>query len=289
MDHQFEVRRGNCSFACFRQGAGERLILAHCSGSSHRQWEPLAKAAASRYEVIAPDFLGYGKSSHFHPWGTSDNPDLDLLTHLLEESPEPAHLVGHSYGGALALRGALRLPHRVRSLTLYEPVAFNLLRDFGYPGQWKRISGVAGRVTALVNQAQNEKAARTFIAYWENQWAWLFMPNWMKKKLSAVMPKIASEFGDMHLPSPHEQAFQSLLMPVHLIRGGRTKPETETLVDVLADLIPGSTVTTIPRARHLAPMTKSGRVNRHILGWLENVSGRGLGITEYLELARRCA
>lgn len=289
MEHQFELKRGAHSFACFRRGEGERLILAHCSGSSHRQWEPLADAAAGRYEVIAPDLLGYGKSSRFSHWGGSDNPDLELLTYLLEESREPSHLVGHSYGGALALRAALRLPHRVRSLTLYEPVAFNLLRDFGYPGQWKRISGVADQIIGFVNSARNEKAARTFIGYWENQWAWLFMPTWMKQKLTAAMPKIAAEFGEMYGPSAHEQAFLNLVMPVHLIRGRRTKPETDALVDVLADLIPGSTVTTIPRAGHLAPITKPGRVNRYILGWLDNVSGRGLGITEYLELARRCA
>lgn len=288
MEHTFEIKKGDHAFACFRQGKGERLILAHCSGGSHRQWQSLASTARSRYEVIAPDFLGYGKSSPFSPWQACQNPDVELLVDLLGGSPEPAHIVGHSYGGAVALGAALRLPHRVRSLTLYEPVAFNLLRDHGYPGQWTRVTRVADRIMDLVNHGRNEAAARTFVRYWENQWAWLFMPVRTKQKLSAAMPKIGAEFADMYGPSFPEEAFLKLTMPVHLMRGSKTKPQTHVLVDILADLIPGSTVTPVARAGHLAPATSPRRTNRHILGWLENLSSRGLGVTEYLETQAEC-
>lgn len=289
MEQHFEVRRGVHSFTCYRQGNGERLVLAHCSGGSHRQWQSLVEAASDRYEVIAPDFLGYGKSSRFRSWGAGENPDLGLLMELLDESREPSHLIGHSYGGALALRAALQLPHRVRSLTLYEPVAFNLLRDYGYDGPWANISKVADRIIHLVSRGQNKSAAKTFVHYWENQWAWFLMPSWMKQKLSTAMPKIAAEFAEMYGPAPAEQSFLNLIMPVHLIRGGRTKPETEALHDVLSQLIPSASVTTIPRLGHLGPVTKPERVNRHVLGWLDSQSFLGLGINEYLELARRCA
>lgn len=289
MEQYDEVARGAHSFACFRQGTGERLILAHCSGGSHRQWQSLAEAASDRYEVIAPDFLGYGKSSRFSSWGAGDNPDLGLLMELLDECREPAHLIGHSYGGALALRAALQLPHRVRSLTLYEPVVFNLLRDHGYDGPWATISKTADRIIHLVSRGQYEGAAKTFVHYWENQWAWMLMPSWMKQKLAKAMPKIAAEFAEMYGPSPTEQSFLNLIMPVHLIRGGRTKPETEALLDVLSRLIPSASVTVIPRLGHLGPVTKPEKVNRHVLGWLESQSHLGLGITEYLELARRSA
>lgn len=289
MEQYDEVARGAHSFACFRQGRGERLILAHCSGGSHRQWQSLAEAVSDRYEVIAPDFLGYGKSSRFSSWGAGDNPDLGLLMELLDECREPAHLIGHSYGGALALRAALQLPHRVRSLTLYEPVVFNLLRDHGYDGPWANISKTADRIIHLVSRGQYEGAAKTFVHYWENQWAWMLMPSWMKQKLAKAMPKIAAEFAEMYGPSPTEQSFLNLIMPVHLIRGGRTKPETEALLDVLSRLIPSASVTVIPRLGHLGPVTKPEKVNRHVLGWLESQSHLGLGITEYLELARRSA
>ena len=44
------------------------------------------------------------------------------------------HLVGHSYGGGVALDVALARPDRIASLALYEPSAFHLLRQMGEPG-----------------------------------------------------------------------------------------------------------------------------------------------------------
>ena len=41
----------------------------------------------------------------------------------------PAHIVGHSYGGAVALQFASRHPRHLKSLTLIEPASFHLLRD----------------------------------------------------------------------------------------------------------------------------------------------------------------
>jgi pimeloyl-ACP methyl ester carboxylesterase len=54
--------------------------------------------------------------------------DANAIVSLLDE---PAHLVGHSYGGLIALLAAAQRPDAVRSLTLVEPAAFSLVR--GHP------------------------------------------------------------------------------------------------------------------------------------------------------------
>jgi pimeloyl-ACP methyl ester carboxylesterase len=87
---------------------------------------------ADHYRVLTPDLLGYGWSepsavnTRFHPWS-----DLGALVALAGDADAPVHLVGHSYGGALALEAARTLGPRVQSLTLIEPMAFHLLRLTG--------------------------------------------------------------------------------------------------------------------------------------------------------------
>ena len=57
-----------------------------------------------------------------HPWS-----DCAVLLALTEHAGEAVHIVGHSYGGTVALEAARSLGRRTRSLTLIEPVAFHLL------------------------------------------------------------------------------------------------------------------------------------------------------------------
>jgi pimeloyl-ACP methyl ester carboxylesterase len=110
-------------------GAGPTVILAHGDGASHREWAPVVAALRNRYRVLTPQLLGYGRSEPsplnqpFHPWS-----DLGALLALANSASEAAHLVGHSYGGALALEAARALTARVESLTLIDPVAFHLMR-----------------------------------------------------------------------------------------------------------------------------------------------------------------
>lgn len=97
---------------------------------SSRQWRSLSERLAASHRVLAPDFLGSGKNP---PW-SDDVPfgyelDVALVAKALDALDAPVHLVGHSYGGLVALALARTLPHRVRSLAVYDPVAFGVLHD----------------------------------------------------------------------------------------------------------------------------------------------------------------
>jgi pimeloyl-ACP methyl ester carboxylesterase len=97
-------------------------LLIHSGGFTSRQWRKLGQRLAATHDVMAPDLIGYGDE----PWPPGVpfhyRQDVDRLIGMLE-SPDaagrPADVVGHSYGGLLALQIALRRPDLVRSLAAY--------------------------------------------------------------------------------------------------------------------------------------------------------------------------
>src|SRR4051812_34452446 len=104
-----------------RSGSGEPLILLHHGLGCTRDWDAIAPRLAERYDVIAYDRRGYGRSAVSAPRDTigvdgfeADAADLIALLDRLEI--DAAHLVGHSDGATIALIAAARWPARVRSL-----------------------------------------------------------------------------------------------------------------------------------------------------------------------------
>jgi pimeloyl-ACP methyl ester carboxylesterase len=114
---------------CIDTGAGAlTVVLLHSSMSSKSQWRGLVDTMRCASRVIAPDLLGYGAAPMPDTAaGFGLHTEVRRLQALLQERVPsgPLHLVGHSYGGAVALRLALALGTRVRGLTLYEPTAFH--------------------------------------------------------------------------------------------------------------------------------------------------------------------
>ena len=107
------------------------VIALHCSLGSGRQWTKLAEALGPTHRVLAPDIAGYAgnRGSVDLPLTLAD--EVAFLMDRIDAGAGPVHLVGHSYGGAIAFKMATASPlaGRVRSLTLIEPVLPTLLRE----------------------------------------------------------------------------------------------------------------------------------------------------------------
>src|SRR5258706_12365012 len=105
--------------ACAETGCGETVILLHASASSSAQWRSLTEALQGRWHVLAPDFHGYGQTDpRPEPALPGLGDDAALVDAILGQSTERFHLVGHSYGGAVALRVASDRPARLLTLPL---------------------------------------------------------------------------------------------------------------------------------------------------------------------------
>jgi pimeloyl-ACP methyl ester carboxylesterase len=99
-------------------GKGAPLVLVHGLGGAASNWVGVAPHLAERFRVLVPDLPGHAGSSPLPAAATLD-PYAERVHDLAErEGMLPAALVGHSFGGLVALRFALRRPQDVRALVL---------------------------------------------------------------------------------------------------------------------------------------------------------------------------
>ena len=104
--------------AFVRTGKGPALLLLHGLGRDHTTWLPVIDALARRYTVIAPDLLGHGESDKpraDYSVGGFANGMRDLLTVL---GIDKVTVVGHSFGGGVAMQFAYQFPERTERLVL---------------------------------------------------------------------------------------------------------------------------------------------------------------------------
>ena len=117
-----KVDAGGTSLAYVEQGSGEPVVFVHGAVSDYRTWLEQFEALAGDYRVIS-----YSRRAHY-PNAREDDENYtrdahktDLIEFLKALRLEKAHLIGHSYGAAVALLAALDAPALVGSLVLAEP------------------------------------------------------------------------------------------------------------------------------------------------------------------------
>lgn len=160
--------------AYLAMGSGDVVALLHCSGSSAAQWGELTTLLNNRFALIAPDQFGCGGTGAWtgrQPLRMADH--ARLAAEVIRRQGRPVHLVGHSFGGAVALRLALDHPDLLRSLTLIEPVAFQLLREGGAEdaSYFAEIRGLAGAVFESTLNGHGHAGMHRFVDYWNGDGA----------------------------------------------------------------------------------------------------------------------
>ena len=104
--------------AFVKVGSGPAILLLHGLGCDHTTWEPVIDALARRYTVIAPDLLGHGLSDKpraDYSLGGYANGMRDLITVL---GIDKVTVVGHSFGGGVAMQFAYQFPERTEWMVL---------------------------------------------------------------------------------------------------------------------------------------------------------------------------
>ena len=252
-------------------GEGPTAILLHSSGSSLRQWDTVVNGLQSRFRLQTVDFYGHGATPAWpgsRPLTLED--DAALVAPLLAAAPEGVHLVGHSYGGGVALKLAQLYPQQVNSVVVYEPVLFRLLFDHNArhaPAQ--EVIAAAAKIQVCLLAGHIDRAAQHFVDYWSGHGTWESMPQSRRHTVIARMPALVPHFRALFNDSLNRAELGRLPMPVLCLTGARTKASTRRIGELLRLAMPDATHEMLPAMGHMGPVTHARAVAARISGWLD--------------------
>jgi pimeloyl-ACP methyl ester carboxylesterase len=252
--------------------AKPRVIALHCSGSSGRQWRQLAEGLGDRFSLVAPDLYGCGMRGDWSGERAFTLADEAALTvACIDAEGAPVHLVGHSQGGAVALRAACLRPTRIASLTLYEPTVFHVLKSMGAHGlaALGEIRTLAADIDRGVVSGAYRAAAQRFVDYWSGEGAWAALRPQARADMAAYAPKSSLDFHASISERTPLAAFRRLRIPTLLMCGEHAPAPTAQIVRKLATVMRSVVDREIPGAGHMGPFTHAAAVNeaieRHIM------------------------
>lgn len=229
------------------------VLLVHSSGFNARQWRRLAESLRD-YRVLAPNLLGYDA-----PWTGPFHFRQDV-EHLASKLDEPAHVVGHSYGGFLALQLALARPDLVRSIAVYEPVAFALLTQ----AERADVDNVLGSPDDI------EQWLSRFVDWWNGPGAWAALAEPTKAAFRAVGWKVSQEVASLAADTASNYA--SITVPTLILAGEETRPVERLVVEKLARALPNARLQLFPGLGHMGPIVAPDLVNAQIKTHIDSLS-----------------
>src|SRR5215218_5059635 len=230
------------------------VIALHCSGGTGQHWRHLAQELGPSFEVIAPDLFGSVGApswSGTDPFSLTD--EARRIVTIIDGLLGPVHLVGHSYGGDVAMRVALERPTRIANMTLYEPSAFHLLRQSGDAGAkaYAEISDRARWVCRGIISGNYRGSVAGFIDYWNGPGAWALAPEPIQNELTRWAPKAALDFVSLMNEAAPARGYRLLDFPVLILRGAQTPLPTTVIAEQLSKLLPNSVTAVIAGAGHM--------------------------------------
>jgi len=256
---------------CWQIGNGPGVICFHCSTGSSKQWQPLADLLSERFTVAGVDLYGYGKSPIWiSPKRLTLADEAALIEPLLERIDTPVTLVGHSYGGAVALSAAFHYADQIRNVIVYEPVLFNLLFDKLFDSVIsEEISAVKRRVHEYLSDKLYGSAARMFIDYWSGYGAFDQLPEHYRNGISSKMSKVLMDFEAAFNPDLTPDDIKKISLPALLLYGQDSPSASRQVIHHLSETLPNAEIRGLIGMGHMGPVTHREQINEIIAGYLE--------------------
>jgi pimeloyl-ACP methyl ester carboxylesterase len=207
------------------QPNGRTVLLLHGKNFSAAYWEPTIRALLGQgFRVVAPDQIGFGKSSKpaayqftFHALARNTRALLEAI------KIEKASVIGHSMGGMLAARFALLYPEAVEKLVLVNPIG---LEDWKTVVPYKSVEELyASELNATPESIRAYEKENYFAGNWKPEYESLIAipAGWTRHPDYARVAWDSALTTDMVFMQPVLYEFPLLRAPTLLIIGQRDR------------------------------------------------------------------
>ena len=239
------------------------IVLLHGLGSSSADWAPQLPALAARHRVLAPDLRAHGRSSRPRGRLTVEAMARDVAALLAALEAPPAHVVGLSLGGCVALALALDHGARVRSLTLV-----NTFARLPPPGP-RRVLRLLTRLSLLACAPMRVVAAHVARG--------LFPRPDQRELYLAAVTSLGSNPRGAYVASMRavgrfdvRSRLGQVRCPTLVVAGDRDAAVPLAAKDLLCRTIPGAERLVVSDSGHATPADQAERFNAALLAFVES-------------------
>jgi len=258
-------------------GSGPTLVLVPGSCSTGAAWRPLISEWDNRLRCVTTSLLGYGGTAERRTANdTSISHEVDVVEWVIQRASQfHVHLVGHSFGGLVALAVALRNRVRLASLVIIEAPAAELLRERGKQRHYRAFRRMTDAYFAAFEGGDAEAIA-AMIDFYGGVGTFASWPPRVRAyavKTTAVnILDWASAYG-FPLSAASLAAIE---IPTLVLRGGASHPAMQRANALLFESMSRAALATLDCAAHFMIATHAAEVSRLIGEHVDGVESRSI-------------
>jgi pimeloyl-ACP methyl ester carboxylesterase len=234
-----------------QQGNGSPIVFIHGSYATTSTWKRMVDTLSSKHHCISIKLPRHCDTSDPDDFTSpSIDTELDLLEQIVSElTGQPIHLVGHSFGGVIALAQALKGNLKLSEVSLFEPVAEWVLRKVHDEAMCMKVQQFLDgyRHDASVNTPY---ACGQVIDFWGGHGSFDSLPGFIK---DSIEPLVANNIRHWDLCAAIESELidlQQCTVPMRLIYGDKSNLVAHPICNHLNTHIPNSKKYIIRGASH---------------------------------------
>ena len=224
-----------------------------------------------RFHVRAVNLFGYGKTP---PWPTEKTQTLDDQARHVEAAlpanADEVYLVGHSFGGSVAMKTAAQLGDRVTKIVLLETNPFYLLAQAGRDDAFAEAMDLRNCIKTFGRLGEWATAAERFSDYWNGKGTWQEMaPDRRVAFAEALKPNFFE--WDAVMNETTSAAQWAILLPrdTLLVCDPDTVLPIREITAILRRSSPAWAYKEAPGGGHMAPLTRPELINSVVRSFLE--------------------
>ncbi|MGI3184035.1 alpha/beta fold hydrolase [Nioella aestuarii] len=238
------------TFSFLERGKGPPVLFLPGSFSTTAAWSGVWDALPDGFCLLSANLPGYAGADD--PRIASDNSMArltDWLFGCLDQIAEPVHLVGHSFGGQIAIAAMLQDRRNVLSLTTFEanPV---FVKPLGQSFPWLRdVQEIAPRL-AQAHARNDADAAGIVIDYWTEAGTFAAMPERIRDFCNSGVATNLRDWDSARSFDPEISAFQDIDLPATFSWGSRASKPIADACSAIAREWPNCATRIIQGANH---------------------------------------
>lgn len=241
-------------------GAGPAIVLVPGSCSTGAAWRPIIADLSSRFRCVTTSLLGYGGTVERR---TGSDPSIsheaEALESVVRKAGGSVHLVGHSFGGLVALVVALRNQVPLSSLVILEAPAMELLRAEGEDRHYGLFRDMTEAYFADFASG-NVGAIAAMIDFYGGPGTFASWPPRIRAYAERTTPVNIVDWASAYDFPLSAASLSAIRLPVIVARGGASHPAMQCANALLSERINQAALVTIDGAAHFMVGTHAREV-----------------------------